>query len=98
MVYEHAARAIDDDADKAPWEEIERNLRHHGMSSPNFLALMGLRAVIALAGLLSAPMPQAGLVNLFEAMGIARWEVRVWSALVLPTNVHLSTPRTTRSR
>lgn len=59
MVDEHAARAIDDDADEAPWEEVERNLRHHGRLSRNFVALMGLGAVIALAGLLLAPVPQA---------------------------------------
>lgn len=59
MVDKHAARAIDDDADEAPWEEIERDLRHHGRLSWNFSALMGLGALIALAGLLSAPVPQA---------------------------------------
>jgi Domain of unknown function (DUF389) len=59
IIDEHAARAIDDDVDEAPWEEIERGLRHHGRLNPNFLTLMGLGAVIAVAGLLSAPVPQA---------------------------------------
>ena len=56
---EHAARAINDDVDESPWEEIERGLRHHGQLNRNFLALMGLGAVIAVAGLVSAPVPQA---------------------------------------
>ncbi|MDQ3906280.1 MAG: DUF389 domain-containing protein [Actinomycetota bacterium] len=56
---EHVARAIDDDVDESPWEEIERGLRHHGQLNRNFLALMGLGAVIAVAGLVSAPVPQA---------------------------------------
>jgi Domain of unknown function (DUF389) len=56
---EHAARAIDDDVDESPWEEIERGLRHHGRLNRNFLGLMGLGAVIAVAALLSAPVPQA---------------------------------------
>jgi len=47
---EHAARAINDDVDESPWEEIERGLRHHGQLNRNFLALMGLGAVIAVAG------------------------------------------------
>ncbi|MDQ4022077.1 MAG: DUF389 domain-containing protein, partial [Actinomycetota bacterium] len=59
IIDEHAARAIDDDVDESPWEEIERGLRHHGRLNWNFLALMGLGAVIAVAGLLSAPVPQA---------------------------------------
>ena len=59
IIDEHAARAIDDDVDEAPWEEIERGLRHHGRLNPNFLTLMVLGAVIAVAGLLSAPVPQA---------------------------------------
>jgi hypothetical protein len=59
IIDEHAARAIDDDVDEAPWEEIERGLRHHGRLNPNFLMLMGLGAVIAVAGLLSTPVPQA---------------------------------------
>ena len=59
MVDQHAARPIDDDADEAPWEEIERRLRHHGRLSWNFSVLMGLGAVIALARLLLAPVAQA---------------------------------------
>jgi hypothetical protein len=59
IIDEHAAREIDDDIDESPWEEIERGLRHHGRLNPNFLALMALGAVIALAGLLSDPVPQA---------------------------------------
>jgi uncharacterized membrane protein len=43
---------------RTPWEEIERGLRHHGQLNWNFLALMGLGAVIAVAGLVSAPVPQ----------------------------------------
>jgi hypothetical protein len=54
-----AMRAIDDDVDEAPWEEIERILRHQGRLSPNFLALMVVGAVIAVAGLVSSPVPQA---------------------------------------
>jgi hypothetical protein len=54
-----AMRAIDDDADEAPWEETERILRHQGRLSPNFLALMVLGAIIAVAGLVSSPVPQA---------------------------------------
>jgi hypothetical protein len=59
MLDEDARRAIDDDIDEAPLEEIERGLRHHGRLSWNFMVLMGLGAAIALAGLLSAPVPQA---------------------------------------
>jgi hypothetical protein len=59
IIDEHVARAIDDDVDESPWEEIERRLRHHGQLNRNFLALMGLGAVIAVAGLVSAPIPQA---------------------------------------
>jgi Domain of unknown function (DUF389) len=59
IIDEHAARAIDDDVDEAPWEEIERGLRHHGRLNLNFLTLMGLGAMIAVAGLLSTPVPQA---------------------------------------
>jgi hypothetical protein len=59
IIDEHAARAIDDDVDESPWEEIERGLRHHGRLNPNFLTLMGLGAVIAVAGLVSGPVPQA---------------------------------------
>jgi hypothetical protein len=59
MLDEDARRAIDDDIDEAPMEEIERRIRRHGRLSWNFVALMGLGAAIALAGLLSAPVPQA---------------------------------------
>jgi Domain of unknown function (DUF389) len=59
MVDEHSARAIDDDVDEAPWEEIERGLRHHGRFNWNFAALMALGSAIALAGLVSAPVVQA---------------------------------------
>jgi hypothetical protein len=51
--------AIEDDADESPWEEFERTLRHHGRVSTNYLALMALGGVIAVAGLLSPPVPQA---------------------------------------
>lgn len=54
-----AQSAIDDDADETPWEEFERSLRHHGRLSMNFLALMVLGGAIAVAGLLSPPVPQA---------------------------------------
>jgi uncharacterized protein DUF389 len=59
IIDKHLARAIDDDIDESPWEEIERGLRHHGRLNPNFLALMAIGAVMALAGLLSGPVPQA---------------------------------------
>jgi hypothetical protein len=51
--------AIEDDADESPWEEFERTLRHHGRMSVNYLVLMALGGVIAVAGLLSPPVPQA---------------------------------------
>jgi hypothetical protein len=50
--------AIDDDADESPWEEFERTLRHHGRMSVNYLVLMALGGAIAVAGLLSPPVPQ----------------------------------------
>jgi hypothetical protein len=59
MADEHSARAIDDDIDEAPWEEIERGLRHHGRFNWNFAALMALGSAIAVAGLVSAPAAQA---------------------------------------
>lgn len=52
-------KAIEDDADESPWEEFERTLRHHGRMSTNYLALMMLGGAIAVAGLLSPPVPQA---------------------------------------
>ncbi|PVZ09097.1 DUF389 domain-containing protein [Actinomycetospora cinnamomea] len=54
-----AERAIEDDADESPWEEFERTLRHHGRTSLNYLALMGLGGGLAVAGLLSPAVPQA---------------------------------------
>lgn len=51
--------AIEDDADESPWEEFERTLRHHGRLSTNYLVLMALGGAIAVAGLLSPPVPQA---------------------------------------
>jgi hypothetical protein len=59
MVDDHSARAIDDDIDEAPWEEIERGLRHHGRFNWNFAVLMALGAGIALAGLVSSSVPQS---------------------------------------
>ena len=59
VVASGAERAIEDDADESPWEEFERTLRHHGRTSINYLALMGLGGAIAVAGLLSPPVPQA---------------------------------------
>ncbi|MDQ3989861.1 MAG: DUF389 domain-containing protein [Actinomycetota bacterium] len=59
LVDQQIQRTIDDDVDEAPWEEFERALRHHGRLTLNFLTLMGLGAAIAVAGLLSAPVPQA---------------------------------------
>jgi hypothetical protein len=59
IIDQHVTRAIDDDEDESPWEEIERGLRHQGRLNRNFLALMGLGAAIAVAGLLSGPVPQA---------------------------------------
>ena len=57
LLDQQAQRAIDDDVDEAPWEEFERILRHHGQLNLNFLALMGLGAAIAVAGLLSGSSP-----------------------------------------
>ncbi|HSK59047.1 MAG TPA: DUF389 domain-containing protein [Actinomycetospora sp.] len=54
-----AEGAIEDDADESPWEEFERTLRHHGRTSLNYVALMALGGAIAVAGLLSPPVPQA---------------------------------------
>lgn len=54
-----AQDAVEDDADESPWEEFERTLRHHGRISTNYLALMALGGAIAVAGLLSPPVPQA---------------------------------------
>ena len=54
-----AQQAIDDDADESPWEEFERTLRHHGRLSVNYLALMLVGGALAVAGLLSPPVPQA---------------------------------------
>jgi hypothetical protein len=59
MVATGAQGAIEDDADESPWEEFERTLRHHGRMSVNYLALMALGGAIAVAGLLSPPVPQA---------------------------------------
>jgi Domain of unknown function (DUF389) len=54
-----AQDAVEDDADESPWEEFERTLRHHGRLSTNYLVLMALGGAIAVAGLLSPPVPQA---------------------------------------
>jgi len=54
-----AQEAIEDDADESPWEEFERTLRHHGRTSVNYLVLMALGGAMAVAGLLSPPVPQA---------------------------------------
>jgi hypothetical protein len=54
-----AQDAIEKDADESPWEEFERTLRHHGRMSINYLLLMGIGGAIAVAGLLSPPVPQA---------------------------------------
>ena len=59
MVATGAQAAIDDDADESPWEEFERTLRHHGRLSTNYLLLMTIGGAIAVAGLLSPPVPQA---------------------------------------
>ncbi|MEJ2869275.1 DUF389 domain-containing protein [Actinomycetospora sp. OC33-EN08] len=59
MVATGAQSAIDDDADESPWEEFERRLRHHGRLSSNYLLLMTIGGAIAVAGLLSPPVPQA---------------------------------------
>lgn len=50
---------IDDDADESPWEEFEHALRHHSRLSVNYLALMAIGGALAVAGLLSPPVPQA---------------------------------------
>jgi hypothetical protein len=59
VVVTGAQDAIEKDADESPWEEFERSLRHNGRTSVNYLALMALGGVIAVAGLLSPPVPQA---------------------------------------
>ncbi|HZS22417.1 MAG TPA: DUF389 domain-containing protein [Pseudonocardiaceae bacterium] len=59
LIDPQATRAIDDDVDESPWEEFERGLRHHGRLNQNYLVLMVLGAAIAVAGLLSSPVPQA---------------------------------------
>jgi hypothetical protein len=59
MVVTGAQRSIEDDADESPWEEFERTLRHHGRVSVNYVVLMALGGAIAVAGLLSPPVPQA---------------------------------------
>ncbi|MFC5062583.1 DUF389 domain-containing protein [Actinomycetospora atypica] len=59
LVATGAQGAIDDDADESPWEEFERTLRHHGRLSMNYLLLMTIGGAIAVAGLLSPPVPQA---------------------------------------
>jgi hypothetical protein len=59
LVATGAQGAIDDDADESPWEEFERTLRHHGRLSVNYLLLMTIGGAIAVAGLLSPPVPQA---------------------------------------
>jgi hypothetical protein len=59
VVATDAQDAIEDDADESPWEEFERTLRHHGRTSVNYFALMALGGAIAVAGLLSPPVPQA---------------------------------------
>lgn len=59
MVVTGAQKIIEDDADESPWEEFERTLRHHGRISVNYVLLMALGGAIAVAGLLSPPVPQA---------------------------------------
>ena len=59
LVATGAQGAIDDDADESPWEEFERTLRHHGRLSVNYVLLMTIGGAIAVAGLLSPPVPQA---------------------------------------
>ncbi|MCD2185601.1 DUF389 domain-containing protein [Actinomycetospora soli] len=59
LVATGAQGAIDDDADESPWEEFERRLRHHGRLSLNYVLLMTVGGAIAVAGLLSPPVPQA---------------------------------------
>lgn len=59
LVVTGAQRMIEDDADESPWEEFERTLRHHGRISVNYLVLMALGGAVAIAGLVSPPVPQA---------------------------------------
>jgi hypothetical protein len=59
LVVSGAQGLIADDADESPWEEFERTLRHHGRISVNYLILMTLGGGVAMAGLLSPPVPQA---------------------------------------
>lgn len=59
LIVSGAQGKIDDDADESSWEEFDRSLRHHGRISINYVALMAVGAVIAVAGLLSPPVPQA---------------------------------------
>jgi hypothetical protein len=81
VVAEHVARAIDEDVDEAPWEEIERTLRHHARMNWNYLILMAIEAVIAFAGLVSSPVAQAlGLRRPASShRRLSRWPSCAWA-------------------
>lgn len=50
---------IDADRDEAVWEEMESRLLQEGSATPNFVALTAFGGAVALAGLVSEPVPQA---------------------------------------
>ena len=47
IIDEHATRAIDDDVDESPWEEIEQGRRHHGRQLVRHLAARIAVAAVA---------------------------------------------------
>jgi len=54
-----AQHLIDADRDEAVWEEMEARLLQEGRATPNFLALTAFGGAVAVAGLVSDPVPQA---------------------------------------
>jgi hypothetical protein len=62
-------KLIDADLDEAVWEEMESRLLQEGGATPNFLALTAVGGVVAVAGLVSDPLPQA--IALMSASVIA---------------------------
>lgn len=50
---------IDADRDEAVWEEMESRLLQEGTATPNFVALTAFGGAVAIAGLVSEPVPQA---------------------------------------
>ena len=59
MIDPASQHLIDHDVDEATWEEAETGLRHQGVITANYLALMALGGVVATVGLVSDPVPQA---------------------------------------